>query len=89
MFCCIIIYIINIGPANIQSRQPITLGAWHQIRAVRNNIDGELYINDDTNPVTGQSSGTSVGLSTSASTYIGGIPNAVTIPSRAVIGGGK
>ena len=79
----------NLGQANIQSRQPITLGTWHEIRAVRNNINGALYIDDDINPVIGESPGTSIGLSTSASTYIGGIPTAVSIPTRAIITGGK
>ena len=79
----------NSGQVNIQSRQPITLGTWHEIRAVRNNINGALYIDDDVNPVIGESPGTSIGLSTSASTYIGGIPTAVSIPTRAIITGGK
>ena len=51
--------------------------------------NGFLYVDNDLNPASGQSQGTSVGLSTSAATYIGGAPTGVTIPSRAGITGGE
>ena len=71
------------------SDDQLTAGQWHTLRVTRINGEGELWMDDQASPVVGNSSGTGVGLSIGSSTYIGGVPGSVTVPSRAGISGGR
>ena len=71
------------------SSTQLTIGQWHTLRVTRINGVGELLVDDQSSPVVGNSSGTGVALNVGSSTYVGGVPNGVTVPSGAVISGGR
>ncbi|XP_041475008.1 protein eyes shut homolog [Lytechinus variegatus] len=75
------------GPATLVSNDQLDSGEWYTVRVSRRNGEGQLWLNDQESPVTGQSSGSSVGLSVGL-TYIGGVASSVTVPARAGITGG-
>ncbi|KAJ8039994.1 Pikachurin [Holothuria leucospilota] len=76
------------GPAYVFSNSRITLEEWHKVLATRTGQSGQLAIDDELIPSSGQVQGASVGLGVGSRTYVGGVPAEVVVPGRASLSGG-
>lgn len=77
------------GPAYVFSNSRIIMEEWHKVLATRTGQFGQLAIDDELIPSSGQVQGTSVGLGVGSRTYVGGVPAEVVVPDRASLSGGK